>query len=167
MSLARLRLMSRSVTGSDRTVRLSHIARRAMLVGLASMVALACGRDDGPRVPLSETNKTAAQLPSGHPSLDPGPALPAVARSALDSANAAFRVKDYQRALQFYRQAANAAPTHASPWFGVFMVAQATGNAALRDSAQREVQKRTVDSPALTDSTLRNTHPTGKKSPTT
>jgi hypothetical protein len=159
--------MSRSVTGSDRTFRLSPIVRRAMLVGLASIVPLACGKDDGPRLPLSDISGTASQLPSGHPSLDPGPGLPAMARSALDSANAAFRVKDYRRALQFYRQAANAAPTHASPWFGVFMVAQATGNTALRDSAQREVQKRTVDPPALTDSTLRNTHPTAKKGPTT
>jgi hypothetical protein len=90
-----------------------------------------------------------------------------VARDALDSANAAFRRKDYDRALKFYRQAAGAAPNHASPWFGIFMVAEASGNAALRDSAQREVQKRTVDSPNVTDSTLRNTHRTDKKRSTT
>ena len=163
MSHVHLRPMSRLATASDRVVERSSAVRRAACVALAAAVALSCGRDDGPRVPLSDVKRNAAVLPPDHPSLDPGPVLPAIARSALDSANAAFRVKDYARALRFYRQAANAAPMHASPWFGVFMVAQATGNAALRDSAQREVQKRTVDSPSITDSTLRNTHATTKK----
>jgi hypothetical protein len=33
----------------------------------------------------------------------------------------------------------------------------------LRDSAMREVRKRTVDPPGVTDSTLRNTHPAPTK----
>lgn len=143
-----------------------HVARIACIAAIA-ILTVACGRDDSPRIPLSKMNGSSAALPPNHPSFQPGPELPLPARSALDSGNAAFGRKDFDGALRFYRQAATAAPTHASPWFGVFMVAQATGNTALRDSAQREVQRRTVDSPALTDSTLRNTHPAPKKSAST
>jgi hypothetical protein len=81
------------------------------------------------------------------------------ARAALDKANAAYRAKDFSEALRLYREAARVAPTHASPWFGIFMVAQATKNTALADSARAEVQKRTADAPGVTDSTLRSTHP--------
>jgi hypothetical protein len=124
------------------------------LVGLAA----ACGRDEGPRRPLYEIPNQAVQLPADHPPLSGAPAINVAARMALNSGNAAFRSKDFARALRFYSEAARAAPAHASPWFGIFMVGEATGNARLRDSAQREVQKRTVDPLGVTDSTLRSTH---------
>jgi hypothetical protein len=132
--------------------------RAGALVALAAL-SLACAGDDGPRVPLNQVQGQSGTLPPGHPQLDGTPAISVAARSALDSGNAAFRQKNYDGALRFYRDAARAAPNHASPWFGIFMVAEATGNTALRDSAKREVQKRTVDPPGVTDSTLRNTHP--------
>ena len=43
--------------------------------------------------------------------------------------------------------------------FGIYMIAQATGDKSLADSATTEVRRRTVDPAAVTDSTLRNTHP--------
>jgi hypothetical protein len=77
----------------------------------------------------------------------------------LDSGNAAYRAKNFDLALRHYRDAARAAPTHASPWFGIFLVAQATQNSALADSARKEVQKRTSNTPGAADSMLRSTHP--------
>lgn len=150
--------MSRSVTGSKST-----LVRTVATAVLAGSFVLACGGDDGPRTPLDQIQAQAGSLPSGHPPLEGSAPLSSAARSSLDSGNAAFRAKDYERALQFYRDAARAEPAHASPWFGVFMVAQATGNTALRDSAKLEVQRRTVDSPGVTDSTLKNTHPAPPK----
>lgn len=130
----------------------------------ASVLVVACKEDEGPRIPLSGTQPSAENLPEGHPPLGTGgpalPGLPVAARAALDKANAAYRAKDFPQALRLYREAAQAAPTHASPWFGIFMVAQATKNTALADSARKEVQKRTADAPGVTDSTLRSTHPT-------
>ena len=81
------------------------------------------------------------------------------ARAALDSGNAAYRLKNYSGALRHYRAAALSAPEQAAPWFGIYMIAQATGDKSLADSATAEVRRRTVDPAAVTDSTLRNTHP--------
>ena len=81
------------------------------------------------------------------------------ARAALDSGNASYRLKNYSDALRHYRAAALSAPEQAAPWFGIYMIAQATGDKSLADSATAEVRRRTVDSAAVTDSTLRNTHP--------
>lgn len=137
--------------------------RRALPLLAVATFALACQGDDGPRVPLSRLQSDASALPSGHPPIEASASLSQTARTALESGNAAFRSKEFDRALRFYLTAARAAPEHASPWFGIYMVAEATGNAALRDSAMREVKKRTVDPPSVTDSTLRNTHPAPPK----
>jgi hypothetical protein len=67
--------------------------------------------------------------------------LSLAARAALDSGNAAFKENAYDRALTFYREAAAATPNHAAPWFGINMVARATNNTALADSAMAEVRK--------------------------
>lgn len=152
----------------SRSVIVSRVPRslRRLSSFVAPLLALACSGDEGPRTPLNQIQARAESLPPGHPSLGAAAPISAVARAALDSGNVAFRMKQYDRALGYYRKAAQAAPAHASPWFGIFMVAQATGNTVLRDSAQREVQKRTVDSPDITDSTLRNTHPVRPKSVT-
>jgi hypothetical protein len=147
--------MLRSVIAFDRRFAI------ALALG-ASALLLACNQEERPRVPLSGA-ESAANLPEGHPPVGGGgaplPGLTAAARAALDSGNTAYRAKDFALALRHYREAARAAPAHASPWFGIFMVAQATQNTALADSARREVEKRTVDAPGVADSTLRSTHP--------
>ena len=160
--------MWRSVTASDSVRNVSLPAVWSSLRGAVVAVALcvsasSCAKDDGPRTPLRQFQEGTGALPSGHPPLDASAPLSRTASAALDSGNAAFRVKNYELALRLYREAAVAAPTHASPWFGIFMVGEATGDHVLRDSAKREVQKRTVDPPAVTDSTLRNTHPATPK----
>ena len=57
------------------------------------------------------------------------------------------------------RAAALSAPEQAAPSCGIYMIALATGDKSLADSAMAEVRRRTVDPAAVTDSTLRNTRP--------
>lgn len=60
-----------------------------------------------------------------------------------------MRAKDYAAAIVQYRVAANGAPEHAAPWFGLHMAARAVENAALADSAMRRVQQLTNDASVL------------------
>lgn len=135
---------------------------------LAMAVALfGCGGKEPPKVSLDKggalpVDATAGAMPGGRPSVDPDAGLGPSARAALDAGNAAFRAKNYSLALRHYRAAAASAPAQAAPWFGIYMIAQATGNKPLADSANAEVQRRTADPAAVTDSTLRNTHPAPK-----
>jgi hypothetical protein len=133
----------------------------ASFLALTSVLSVACAGENGARVPLSRADTT-ANLPEGHPPLGAGggalPGLSVAARASLDSANAAYRAKNFDLALRHYRAAARTAPTHASPWFGILMVAQATNNSALADSARKEVQKRTGAGGGAADSMLRGVH---------
>jgi hypothetical protein len=127
----------------------------------------ACKGKEPPKVSLNQGGAVPGgvnigALPSAHPNVNADAGLGATARAALDSGNAAFRAKNYKVALRYYRTAAESAPAHAAPWFGIFMIAQATGNTALADSATAEVRRRTVDPAEVTDSTLRSTHPAPK-----
>lgn len=70
------------------------------------------------------------------------PGLTPLAAAQLDSGNVAFRAQRYDEALAYYRAATIAVPQHASPWYGIYMVAQATGNQGLADSASRAVRRR-------------------------
>jgi tetratricopeptide (TPR) repeat protein len=60
---------------------------------------------------------------------------PAGLAEVIDSANAAFRVRDYEQANQLYRRATQIAPDVTAGWFGVHMAEQALGNTAASDSA--------------------------------
>jgi hypothetical protein len=134
----------------------------------AMLTVAGCQQKAAPKVPLGQAVDTAAALPSGHPDVTSAAGLTPAARAALDSGNVAFKAKNFPEALRQYRVAADAAPRHAAPWFGVYMVAKATGNAALGDSAMKEVQKRTPAPPAALDSAMRGLHPGGvKKVPAT
>jgi hypothetical protein len=75
--------------------------------------------------------------------------LPPEARAALDAGNAAYRAKRMDVALADFRAAAVAAPTHAAPWFGVYMVAGALNNTALADSAMVHVKALSQDAAVL------------------
>jgi len=61
--------------------------------------------------------------------------LSASAQQALDSANVLFRTKHYPEALGFYRLTASRSPGDPTALFGIYMVAQATKNVRLGDSA--------------------------------
>lgn len=61
-------------------------------------------------------------------------------RAQLDSGNAAFRARDWERALRHYRAVIDLDQETAAGWFGVYMVEQARGNAAAADSALEKAQ---------------------------
>ena len=112
------------------------------------VVAASCGAaDEPPRQPLSAF--AAEPAPSAPTAATPAPStssahpvvLPTPAREGLDRGNAAFRRQDYAAAMRDYRAAAAAAPASAAPYFGVYMVAQKTGNPALADSAMRDIRR--------------------------
>lgn len=101
----------------------------------------------------------------GEPAATPTSArdlLPEAARTALDAGNEAFRAKKYDDALKSYRDAARAAPDNASAFYGIYMVAQKTGNTKLADSATKEIAARTAQAPMLVDSAMRSVHTADK-----
>ena len=64
------------------------------------------------------------------------------AKAALDRGNAHFRKHEYAAALVEYRAASALAPQHAAPLYGISMVARATNDTALDDSALKEIRLR-------------------------
>jgi len=91
-----------------------------------------------------------AELPPGHVPIDgrASSGLTSAAQAAIDSGNAAFRTRSFDVALRWYERAAREVPRHPAPWFGAYMVGQATNNAALSDSALRMVRERSPSVPA-------------------
>ena len=106
------------------------IGRRSAIV-VAAGAALACSASgDPPKTPLgaaSAANSKAVE--AAHALLGP------TAKAALDSGNVLFRKKDYGDALAQYRTASALAPQHSAPLFGIYMVARATSNAPMAESA--------------------------------
>jgi hypothetical protein len=108
-----------------------HHARTALLAGLLTAAACSSGADETPKLPL------------GHPELGTGsgaaqPAAPTIvgeAKVALDSGNVLYRARAYDLALAQYRRAAGLAPEEEAPLFGMLMIATATKNMQLADSA--------------------------------
>lgn len=123
------------------------IARRggALLLAAGMLLAGACRKPkDTQQAAAAADGAMNAALPPGHvPIADGMPTgLEPLTQALLDSGNAAFRQKNYDAALAFYGKARDAQPDHAAPWFGTYMVAQATKNTALADSALRMVRAR-------------------------
>ena len=116
-----------------------NISRRTIWVAAIALTAVACGGGDGaPKVPLALAAKDSSvkEMEAAHELLGP------IAKAALDSGNFYFKKKDYANALREYRAAAEAAPQHSAPLFGIQMVGQATNNPKLVDSAMAEIRKR-------------------------
>ena len=59
----------------------------------------------------------------------------------LDSGNAAFKVKDYERALRHYQNATKIEDDEPAGWFGIYMTELARGNAAAADVALKRAQE--------------------------
>jgi hypothetical protein len=117
---------------------------RILPLTAAVLVMTACADDDTKgRVPLANGAGApagdAASLPARGA---PPPGMTAVSAALLDSGNVAFRVKQYAVAQQYYERAAAEVPDQAAPWYGVYMVAQATKNQPLSDSAMKMVSQR-------------------------
>jgi len=129
-------------------------ARTALLVALGG-AGLACRAERDPRRTASADSVARAEQ-AAHALLGPA------AKAALDSGNALFRKRDYAGALAQYRAASALAPQHAAPLFGIYMVARATNDAAMADSALAGIRLRSGPLPSaphsLSDSALRQLH---------
>lgn len=68
--------------------------------------------------------------------------MSAAARAALDSGNAAYKAKDYDRAREHYNRVTQLEKDAPAGWFGIYMTEQARGNAGAADSALERAQKR-------------------------
>lgn len=101
-----------------------HRTHRRLL--LALVLAAACSRDDGERIPLGGADTGTA---AGAATLSPA------ARASLEEGNVAFRAKRYDDALAAYRRAASQSPNDVAPLWGIQMAARAMNDAALADSA--------------------------------
>lgn len=114
--------------------------RRIVLVFGAALAVAGCNRSND--APAGDS--LAAALPPGHVPIAPSAPTDLAPRTQalLDSGNTAFRLKQFDQALAFYAKASEAQPEHAAPWFGTYMVGQATKDQALADSALRMVRQR-------------------------
>lgn len=116
-----------------------------VLVAILTFLGGCGGADDAGKRPLSEMGQGGTGVASDP--LPPGMTASAAAR--LDSGNVAFRSRQYEAATRYYRAAANDVPEHPAPWYGIYMVGQATGNRELSDSAMRAVAARSGGSELL------------------
>ncbi len=113
-------------------------ARRAALAGVALVAALgggACGRPQSSSQGSAGTDSPEAAPASATAQVELGAGV------QLDSGNAAYRAKDYARALTHYRAAAQRAPGLTAAWFGIYMAQDKLGNKAAADSAMKKVQE--------------------------
>jgi len=120
-------------------------AFRAITLAATVAAALACnkGKEPAPKTPLSEVSaQRGGELTAGSAG-----AMSAEARVVLDSGNALYRAKKYADALAQYRIAAQRAPEDPAPYFGIYMVAGATGNKRLQDTAQAALRARGMIQP--------------------
>ena len=128
------------------------------LVAVATAAAAACGGGESARIPLAQRSASDSlkRLEAAHSLIGPD------AKALLDSGNVLFRKKQYIPALGRYREASDLAPQHSAPIFGIYMVARATNNTALADSALAELRKRTGQLPSgehgFSDSALKALH---------
>ena len=129
----------------------SPSSRRFLFPAIAFLI-IACDSGSAvPKVPLAQgsTDSTARAMEAAHAllgpeakaALDSGNAL--MYKAKADSGNAAMRNEDYARALADYRRASELAPQHTAPFFGIQMVARATNNKPLADSALAAIRART------------------------
>ncbi|MFN8574839.1 MAG: tetratricopeptide repeat protein [Gemmatimonadaceae bacterium] len=145
------------------------LSRAPMYLTVALLgLSVACNKGEAPKTTSLSQGGAATpggQLPSGHPDIaaNPNP-IPAASKVFLDSGNVAYRAKQFDAARKYYEKAAALAPDHGAPWFGIYMVGEATMNKKLADSALAEVKKRTPQDgsamPGKVDSTMLNPHAT-------
>jgi hypothetical protein len=111
-------------------------ARRSTLLPPLLLILLlplvGCGDAGGERIPLD------GGMGAGGGVVED---LPAELQTRLDSANAAYRGRDYARALGLFEEVTRLAPELAAGWYGVGMTQGALGNRAAADSAMLRVHR--------------------------
>ncbi len=114
--------------------------RAAALMTVATAMLACSSGSEAPKVPLGEravaVDSARPVAPAAHAIIGPR------AKAELDTGNALYRKKQYAEALVHYREASTLAPQHAAPFFGMYMVARATNNAVLADSALAAIRVR-------------------------
>ena len=143
-------------------MRAVSLSCRTTLILVATLAACSSKKPEAP----PPAAMGAATVPTDSTGA-PIPQIPAAERVVLDSANIYYRSKNYPMALVTYRRAAVIAPTDVAPWFGVYMVATATQNKVLGDSAIAEMRARGGTAPGqATDSALQAAHKGAVPGPT-
>jgi len=150
------------MVSNHRMSRLHRAGYGVLLSALSSVLACST-KDEPPRVPIGRVTDSAHAEQQAHALLGPA------AKAALDSGNVLFRKKSYTEALAEYRAAAALAPQHSAPLFGIYMVARATENRAMADSALAAIRRRNGPMPAgphdFADSALRRRHDPPRQKP--
>jgi hypothetical protein len=140
------------------STRIAAVARLAGALATSLVVAACSGKSEAPKVPLGRVAAvdSARAIEAAHGLLGPQ------AKMALDSGNTLFKRRAYAEALGQYRAAAALAPQHAAPLFGIYMVARATNNAAMADSALAGIRLRSGSMPVVphsfSDTALQRLH---------
>lgn len=130
----------RAIASSALSARAFTTNTATLCVALGAAFATGCGANgsDAAKRPLNASTST----PNGAANDQLPPGLNAIAAARLDSGNVAFRARQYDQALRFYRAAAGDVPEHPAPWYGIYMVANATKNKALADTATKAIASR-------------------------
>jgi hypothetical protein len=134
-----------------------RLSSLAIVLGL--LAAIACkGSDEAGRVPLGDINATGNTAAAGGAG-GGGATLPPAVRAQLDSGNAAYRThRRYDVALRHYRAAAEMAPNHPAPFYGIWMAARALGRSAVADSAMSRIRTLSPRGAAVIDSAPSDPH---------
>lgn len=107
------------------------VVKGAALATMAVVLAACSGDGPGDRVPVGGDVSETVQVE----------ALPEALQVRLDSANTAYRARDYDEALRHYGLLTREAPGLAAGWYGVGMTQSALGNVEAADSAMMEVHR--------------------------
>jgi len=149
------------------STRIAAVARLAAALAASLVVAACSGKSEPPKVPLARGSAldSVHAVETAHGFLGPQ------AKAALDSGNTLFKKRSYAEALGQYRAAAALAPQHAAPLFGIYMVARATNNAAMADSALAGIRLRSGSMPVVphsfSDTALQRLHEGLRRKPST
>ena len=131
---------------------------------VAAVTTVACTvKQDAPKKALAQGSlaDSARAVAAAHALIGPA------AKTALDSGNALYRKKEYAAALAHYRSASTLAPQHAAPLFGIYMVARATNNLPMADSALAGIRLRNGPMDpglhSMNDAAMRKAHDSAQK----
>ena len=146
------------------------LARRWRVFAFAAGAALACtAQQEAPKIPLAKPARADTRADTVDAEAAAHALLGPAAKAALDSGNILFRQKAYAAALAQYRSASALAPQHTAPLFGIFMVARATKDSVMADSAMAGIRLRSGAMSAsphtMSDSALQRMHENLKKKP--
>ena len=117
---------------SSRFTATKNPALLLCILMFAGFVLTACSGDGpGERVPLDRMGGSQSAAEE----------LPAELQALLDAGNAAYRDREYERAMEHFEEVARLAPDLAAGWYGIGMTHTALGNVEAAESAMMEVHR--------------------------